>query len=240
MLFIHIFLGVITHYAFWWRKNSYSMESLARHSCPVASLNFATAVLRGISGITLECVQRCSHFFIGYCCFNSGVIFYFNSGWYVMFICRISYRGCFLFLSNGESFSGKRVICFISSNSTVWGNPLDDNWFTIISQCKYNFVALYFTGYLWKLWLWFKTRIFDRARWLRGNARDSHSGGPGFKSRCDADQPDWGFLLVFLNHQGKFWVGFSLPRSLWPLFIKFIYHKMNSVILTIETLTTQQ
>ena len=26
-----------------------------------------------------------------------------------------------------------------------------------------------------------------RARWLRGNARDSHSGGPGFKSV--ADQP---------------------------------------------------
>ena len=23
-----------------------------------------------------------------------------------------------------------------------------------------------------------------RARWLRGNARDSHSGGPGFESRC--------------------------------------------------------
>ena len=27
-----------------------------------------------------------------------------------------------------------------------------------------------------------------RARWLRGNARDSHSGGPGFKSRC---RPTW-------------------------------------------------
>ena len=28
----------------------------------------------------------------------------------------------------------------------------------------------------------------NRARWLRGNARDSHSGGPGFKSRC---RPTW-------------------------------------------------
>ena len=29
---------------------------------------------------------------------------------------------------------------------------------------------------------------FYRARWLCGNARDSHSGGPGFKSRC---RPTW-------------------------------------------------
>ena len=49
----------------------------------------------------------------------------------------------------------------------------------------------------------------NRARWLRGNARDSHSGGRGFKSRY---LPDWGFFVVFLNHQGKCWVGFSLPR----------------------------
>ena len=26
--------------------------------------------------------------------------------------------------------------------------------------------------------------FYNRARWLRGNARDSHSGGPGFESRC--------------------------------------------------------
>ena len=88
------------------------------------------------------------------------------------------------------------------------------------------------------------------ARWLRGNARDSHSGGPWFKSRC---RPTWlgffrGFpqswrqeiLVGFLNHEGKCWVGFSLPRSIWPLFIKFIYHKIKSVKLTTETLTTQQ
>ena len=53
-----------------------------------------------------------------------------------------------------------------------------------------------------------------------------------------ADRPDWDFVVVFLNHQGKCWVGFSLPRSIWPLFIKFIYHRINSVNLTIETLTT--
>ena len=42
-----------------------------------------------------------------------------------------------------------------------------------------------------------------------------------------ADQPDWGFFVVFLSQQGKCWVGFSLPRSIWPLFIKFIYHKIK-------------
>ena len=59
-------------------------------------------------------------------------------------------------------------------------------------------------------------------------------------SNPGADQPDWDFFVVFLNHQGKCWVGLSLPRSIWPLFIKFIYHKINSVNLTIETLTTHQ
>ena len=33
-----------------------------------------------------------------------------------------------------------------------------------------------------------KSMKYYRARWLRGNARDSHSGGPGFKSRC---RPTW-------------------------------------------------
>ena len=37
----------------------------------------------------------------------------------------------------------------------------------------------------------------QRARWLRGNARDSHSGGPGFKSRA---RPTWlRFLVVSSN-----------------------------------------
>ena len=46
-------------------------------------------------------------------------------------------------------------------------------------------------------------------------------------SNPDADQPDWGFLVIFRNHQGKCRVGFSLPRSIWLLFIKFIYHKIK-------------
>ena len=46
-------------------------------------------------------------------------------------------------------------------------------------------------------------------------------------SNPDADQPDWGFFVVFLSYQGKCWVGFSLPRSIWPLLIKFIYHKIK-------------
>ena len=53
-------------------------------------------------------------------------------------------------------------------------------------------------------------------------------------SNPGADQPDWGFLVVFLNHQGKCSVGFSLPRSIWPLFIKLKSVNLN------ETLTTQQ
>ena len=47
-------------------------------------------------------------------------------------------------------------------------------------------------------------------------------------SNPGADQPDWGFFVVFLSRQGrKCWVGFSLPRSIWPLFIKFMYHKIK-------------
>ena len=51
-------------------------------------------------------------------------------------------------------------------------------------------------------------------------------------SNPGADQPDWGFFVIFLNHQGKCWVGFSLPRSIWPLFIKFIYLISLSKFLT--------
>ena len=67
--------------------------------------------------------------------------------------------------------------------------------------------------------------VNNRARWLRDNARDSHSGGPRFESRCRTTSLR--FFVVFLNHQGKCWVGFLLPRSIWPLFIKFIYHKIK-------------
>ena len=42
-----------------------------------------------------------------------------------------------------------------------------------------------------------RTKEENRARWLRGNARDSHSGGPGFKSR---GRPTWlRFFSGFLN-----------------------------------------
>ena len=33
-------------------------------------------------------------------------------------------------------------------------------------------------------------------------------------SNSGADQPDWGFYVIFLNYQGKSWVGFSLPQSI--------------------------
>ena len=38
--------------------------------------------------------------------------------------------------------------------------------------------------------------------------REVQGSNPG------ADQPDWGFFVVFLNHQGECWVRFSLPRSI--------------------------
>ena len=46
-------------------------------------------------------------------------------------------------------------------------------------------------------------------------------------SNPGADQTHWGIFVVFLSHRGKCWVGFSLPRSIWPLFIRFIYHKIK-------------
>ena len=58
-------------------------------------------------------------------------------------------------------------------------------------------------------------------------------------SNPGADQPDWGFFVFFLSHEGKCWVGFSLPRSIWPLFNK-LYQKIKSVNLTNETLAIQQ
>ena len=33
-------------------------------------------------------------------------------------------------------------------------------------------------------------------------------------SNPSANQPDWGFFVIFLNHYDKCWVGFSLPRSI--------------------------
>ena len=53
-------------------------------------------------------------------------------------------------------------------------------------------------------------------------------------SNPGADQPDWGFFVIFLNHQGKCWVDpFDHYSS------NFIYHKIKSVTLTNETLNTQ-
>ena len=90
------------------------------------------------------------------------------------------------------------------------------------------------------LWMWaYKQCMPNRARWLRDNARDSHSGGRGFKSRC---RPTW--LGVFP------WV-FSIIKA--NTVLDFHYHdpfdhyssnsyiiKLKSVNLTNETLTTQQ
>ena len=52
-------------------------------------------------------------------------------------------------------------------------------------------------------------RRFYRTRGLSGNVQDLHSWGPRFKSRS---RP---VFRGFLNYQGKCWVGFSLPRSIW-------------------------
>ena len=41
-------------------------------------------------------------------------------------------------------------------------------------------------------------------------------------SNPGADQPGWGFFVVFLSHQGKCWVVFSLPRSIWPKMLKYL------------------
>ena len=70
-----------------------------------------------------------------------------------------------------------------------------------------------------------------RAIWFRGNARDSHWGGPGFKSRC---RPTWlGFFRGSPQSSKQMLGWISLPRSIWPLFIKFIYIiKLKSVNLT--------
>ena len=84
-----------------------------------------------------------------------------------------------------------------------------------------------------------KQDLYDRARWLRGDARDSHSGGPGFESRC---RPTWlGFFSWFSS-------GIKANAGL-----DFHYHdpfdhyssnsyiiKLNQWTLTNETLTTQQ
>ena len=64
---------------------------------------------------------------------------------------------------------------------------------------------------------------------LDNNGRDSHSGGPGFESRC---RPTWlGFFSWFSSViKANSGLDFSLPRSIWPLFIKFIKKKYPQLV----------
>ena len=117
---------------------------------------------------------------------------------------------------------------------------------------------------------------FHRARWLRDNARDSHSGGSRVRIPVPTNLTgvfSWFSSVIKANavlnfhyhdpfhhyssnlyiiklksvnlkmkhwlhndrnthpsgraYTPKCWVGFSLPRSIWPLFIKFIYHRIK-------------
>ena len=51
-------------------------------------------------------------------------------------------------------------------------------------------------------------------------------------SNLRVDQPLWGFFMVSLSHQGKCWVGFSLPQSTWLVIIKFIFFLSSSCYLS--------
>ena len=51
-------------------------------------------------------------------------------------------------------------------------------------------------------------------------------------SNPGSNQPDWDIIMASCSHQGKYWVVFSLLRSIWPLLIKFINHKIKSVNIT--------
>ena len=89
---------------------------------------------------------------------------------------------------------------------------LEGTWHFLLPACPYSTSTSFLT-------ISHKNMVYRNER--GGNARDSHSGGPWFESRC---RPTWLlFFVVFLNHPGKCWFRFSLPRSIWPLFIKFIY-----------------
>ena len=117
-----------------------------------------------------------------------------------------------------------------NSSYICWSNSLMKAqkyaWLNFLIFCFNIFVSPIITKILWELKFNGMSLVhkneYHRARWLRGKARDSHSGGPWFESRC---RPTClgGFFVLFLSHQSKCWVGFSLPRSIWPLFINFIY-----------------
>ena len=76
----------------------------------------------------------------------------------------------------------------------------------------------------------------NRARWLRGNARDSHSGGPGFKSR---GRPTWlrfsGFLNLkylrnYLFFSDKCRVGPHIPLLLIQYFMFTVSRDMKPLL----------
>ena len=92
------------------------------------------------------------------------------------------------------------------------------------SYCTFTYSLTLSPSTIFSVWEWYKIEITERDGSVvthETRIREVPGSNPG------ADQPDWGFFVVFLSHQGKFWVGFSLPRSIWPLFIKFIYHKIK-------------
>ena len=124
-------------------------------------------------------------------------------------------------LENHDSYSQEGVILMLMNQPSITSQP------------DLDFLFLLLHG--------FKNLITERGGSVvthETRIREVPGSNPG------ADQPDWGFFVVFLSRQGKCWVGFSLPRSIWPLFIiiiiiKFIYHKIKISDLTNETLTQQ-
>ena len=73
-----------------------------------------------------------------------------------------------------------------------------------------------------------------RARWLRGNARDSHSGGPGFESW------DWGFSWFSSVMKANAGLDFHYHDPFDHYSPNSYIIKLKSVNLPNETLTTQQ
>ena len=117
--------------------------------------------------------------------------------------------------------------CEMSGKLTLWTSLLEFiltlyfvlyNWHLLIMTFNYNLLLEWF---------------FYRARWLRGNARDSHSGGPGFKSRC---QPTWLRFFCGFPQSSRQMLGWIFITTIHLTIIHqiHIYHKINSVNLTIE------
>ena len=101
---------------------------------------------------------------------------------YSIWLC--SKRIIFFSTSQIFQFSSKvceKRECFLCL--TVYYPPLYHLWPLYIFPFYKQFGTLLRKGMLYTI----TTQIY-RARWLRGNARDSHSGGPGYKSLC---RPTW-------------------------------------------------